>query len=571
MNLKGLGISFCYFFLSHHFFSPLKGQDTTFSEVIDLPFTVRSMVNDAKGNIFLETSVGLFQYDGSKYWEIDKNYNKGALAIRNGKLTNISDVIKKEGIFISDWKKNQVWLKFLPANSNNLISLAKDKKGISWVASGNKLYRVEIKKIFVNLLEGISTRNILWINSNMYVSTYSGIFRNEKRVFSEILISEGLTFDSVTRDIYFTSQRDIFRYSLVNKKLLKFNFEKEVPDYGLILNLKFYKGKKWVVASSGLFDFEQPEKYKTKIKINDTHIIGDTLFISSVDGIYTFDGNLISKANYLPSIETNSISKIGEIFWVATKQGVYIYSAENKKAEKIILNQTFPDLETYAVLKDNNGYYWISTAAGLYRYNKFNGRINVFFQGLEFNKRSYLSHNGIFYFGSINGLISFNPLDFSEDFKEEADSNNLVLFMVITILFLIVGTLFLLRFKPAKKVDLQKNIIFKDEKDEFIYGLGAFILENLNYVSVDDLIVFSEMKKRSFYRKLESDFNLTPNQLIQKIKEKKARRLLAENPGIQLDIVAKNTGFSMSNLYLILKEEDTDFTGNLEVLNLLQY
>jgi hypothetical protein len=71
------------------------GQDTTFSEVIELPFTIRSMVNDAEGKIYMETSVGLYQFDGSKYWELDKSYDKGALVIRNGKLTNINEVIKK--------------------------------------------------------------------------------------------------------------------------------------------------------------------------------------------------------------------------------------------------------------------------------------------------------------------------------------------------------------------------------------------------------------------------------------------------------------------------------------------
>jgi AraC-like DNA-binding protein len=88
---------------------------------------------------------------------------------------------------------------------------------------------------------------------------------------------------------------------------------------------------------------------------------------------------------------------------------------------------------------------------------------------------------------------------------------------------------------------------------------------------VDDLIVFSGMKKRTFYRKLDTDYNLTPNQLIQILKEKKARKLIKENPDIQMDIIAKNTGFSISNLYLILKEEETHLTGNAEILNSLRY
>jgi len=256
---------------------------------------------------------------------------------------------------------------------------------------------------------------------------------------------------------------------------------------------------------------------------------------------------------------------------VSTKQGVYVYSEKNKKTEKIIFNETYPDLEAYAVQRDNNGYFWISTAAGLYRYNKFITKSDVFFPGLEFNKRSFVSNNGIFYFGSINGLVSFNPLDFSEEFNDKSTANQLIIFILVFLIFLILGVFFLFRFKFSKQVNKKLDIIFKDEKDEFLFGLGEFILQNLNFVSVDDLIVFSGMKKRTFYRKLDTDYNLTPNQLIQILKEKKARKLIKENPNIQMDIIAKNTGFSISNLYLILKEEETHPTGNAEILNSLRY
>lgn len=562
---------FILFYFVHISIVPLFGQDTTFSQVIELPFTIRSMVNDANGKIYLETSLGLYQFDGSKYWELDKYYDKGALFIRNGKLTNINEVFKKEGTYINDLNKNDVWLHFLPANSSRNISFATDNKNNSWVASGNKLYKVEVRKNFEKLLDGISTRNILWIGSDMYVCSYSGIFKNGEKVFPEIWYAEGINFDLSSRKIYIASERDIFIFSMKHNRLLKFNFENDLPDYGLILNVVFLRGKKWVVASSGLIDFEHRENGKLKLDINDSQVIDNKLYISSKYGIYTFDGNSLSKVENLPSIETNSIVKIGEFFWVSTKQGVYIHSEKNKKTEKVIFNKTYPDLEAYAVQRDNNGYYWISTAAGLYRYNKFITKSNIFFPGLEFNKRSFISHKGIFYFGSVNGLVSFNPLDFSEEFNDKSTTYTFMLFILILLILLIFGAFFFFRFKSSKEVNMKSDITFKNEKDEFLYGLGEFILQNLNFVSVDDLIVFSGMKKRTFYRKLDTDYNLTPNQLIQILKEKKARKLISENPDIQMDIIAKNTGFSISNLYLLLKEQDSHLTGNLEILNFLRY
>jgi hypothetical protein len=46
------------------------------------------MANDQYGDIFIESSVGLYQFDGKKYWLIDPNYDKGALIYKEGRLTN---------------------------------------------------------------------------------------------------------------------------------------------------------------------------------------------------------------------------------------------------------------------------------------------------------------------------------------------------------------------------------------------------------------------------------------------------------------------------------------------------
>lgn len=70
------------------------------------------MANDQNGHIFIETSVGLYQFDGEKYDLIDPTYNKGTLVYRNGKLTNQQAYLDAKIGFLGDGVKNLVWLPF---------------------------------------------------------------------------------------------------------------------------------------------------------------------------------------------------------------------------------------------------------------------------------------------------------------------------------------------------------------------------------------------------------------------------------------------------------------------------
>ena len=44
--------------------SKLTGQDTVVIKTLTFPHNIRSMANDQNGDIFIESSVGLYQFDG---------------------------------------------------------------------------------------------------------------------------------------------------------------------------------------------------------------------------------------------------------------------------------------------------------------------------------------------------------------------------------------------------------------------------------------------------------------------------------------------------------------------------
>jgi hypothetical protein len=63
------------------------------------------MANDEKGQIFIESPKGLYQFNEKKYRLINPNYNKGTLFFYQGKLSNQQEFKKRILIFLEIGKK----------------------------------------------------------------------------------------------------------------------------------------------------------------------------------------------------------------------------------------------------------------------------------------------------------------------------------------------------------------------------------------------------------------------------------------------------------------------------------
>jgi predicted DNA-binding transcriptional regulator AlpA len=301
------------------------------------------------------------------------------------------------------------------------------------------------------------------------------------------------------------------------------------------------------------------------------------MYIATEDGSYQFDGNKLKKCDFLPNTKTNLVTKIGVYIWVLTNNGLFAYNTTNKKLDEIILNKELTALEYYAIQRDNNGFYWVSTSSGLYRFGNINEKAEVFFPQIEFNKRSFYNDNGILYFGSVNGIYSFDPLDF----PDLVINNGFILNNLKEIGFILLVILGILLFLGLKKkgifnkktptnTPLNDNLI-SSEKDKFLYDLGTFILKNLHSVTVEDLLSYTGMSKKIFYKYLDQNYKILPGSLINNIKVLKARALILENPGITMETVSKFTGYSASHLYIIMKQEDPSIPEEIAIIRNLKY
>jgi signal transduction histidine kinase/ligand-binding sensor domain-containing protein/CheY-like chemotaxis protein len=128
------------------------------------------------------------------------------------------------------------------------------------------------------------------------------------------------------------------------------------------------------------------------------------------------------------SISHNVISYICEDskmnVWIATL-GNGINKYDSKKDEFTWINETngLSDNSIFGIAEDSKGSLWLSSAKGLSKYNPVTGTVENFDKSNGFRDNLFnmgvcsKSHEGIVYFGGVNGLNVVNP-DSIKDFTE---------------------------------------------------------------------------------------------------------------------------------------------------------
>lgn len=120
------------------------------------------------------------------------------------------------------------------------------------------------------------------------------------------------------------------------------------------------------------------------------------------------------------TLSSNSVSSVmqdsrGQI-WVSTDRGgICRYNAATDDFTSFSVEEGLPDDVAYKILEDDNRNLWFGTNRGLVRLNPDTGDIRVYttkdgLPGNQFNYKSALKgKDGRFYFGTIDGLIAFDP------------------------------------------------------------------------------------------------------------------------------------------------------------------
>jgi ligand-binding sensor domain-containing protein/signal transduction histidine kinase len=150
------------------------------------------------------------------------------------------------------------------------------------------------------------------------------------------------------------------------------------------------------------------------------------IWAGSHNGVYYFNpttkekGYIRHEANSPTSLTNNNINAIYEdsqqCIWFSTEGGgLCKLSKDRKKVTSITTNDGLPSNFVYKALEDNHHNFWITTSKGLVNYNPTSKEMVTYTKdnGLltdQFNYNSgYQDANGKMYFGSVKGMITFNP------------------------------------------------------------------------------------------------------------------------------------------------------------------
>lgn len=394
------------------------------------PLYVRDFIK--KGNdLWMATESGLYIYNlqSKTHKNLSKSYNDPFTLSDNALYSLTLD--NEEGIWIGSYfgginyypKPNTFFKKYFPKIGENSISgnavreIKPDQQGNLWIGTEDAgVNKLNVKTgVFTNYLptnnsNSISHYNIhgLLVNENkLWIGTFehgldvldinTGFVTKHYGWKTKGNLSSNFVFDfykTKKNEVYVITASSIELYNSVKDKFMVFKAFPEGYFYTSLVednNGALWAGTYW----DGLFYYDPKTNTKRVFK----HIKENNTSISSnaINGIF-----LDSKNN----------------LWITTENGLNQYNFKTNKFKNYTVNNGLPSNVVYSILEDEKNNLWISTSKGLVEFNPVSRKIKVFTKanGLlsdQFNYHSsYKDNNGTMYFGSTEGMISFNPKKF---------------------------------------------------------------------------------------------------------------------------------------------------------------
>ncbi|HET8573413.1 MAG TPA: two-component regulator propeller domain-containing protein [Edaphocola sp.] len=392
--------------------------------------------------------------NGTIYVAMD-NYHFSNIPITGNRYRNISSQYKTvfEGrqyncIFIDN--QNTVWL----GTNKGLIKLPNEKR----------LFRKALQSDPNN----VSTRNIIQAgNKDIYVASYNGLYQYSSRnkrwqlyrksdmpkdaastiekdrsLYKYDVQPYALMLDQEQQNILIGMEgTQILRFNIQDRQFfnLKYRFRSDSQHLqGIFCFAQIPSGEIKAASNIGLISFRPSSGNTLEFSLFNKFFQGQNtgihtvsfsrlrkkIILGTTNGLFILDTNQQIQAHFstttTPRLSNNDVlcfleDEKGNIWAGTNGGGVNKISADLKSVTNINSEKGLSNDIIYGILSDNNQKLWISTFDGLNRYDPRNDGIRCYYkeQGLptdEFNRHSSLkAADGTLYFGSINGIVSFNP------------------------------------------------------------------------------------------------------------------------------------------------------------------
>lgn len=528
-------IGFIFFHLN-----TVQSQDTILKNIINFENPIRSIAKDKEGLIYVQTLEGVFVLSNDKFEKSNfpiSNFDR--IISHNGKLTT-RKLLEKNKIVHKSINQNCEWHHLLPSSGSlNFCQVEVDSYGQIWVSNGSKfIYCFKINNLFKRTISNVSIRGIENHENQLFVLSYSGIYLNGNKWLDEL--NNGNTNVFKKDNFYwFASTDQVFKLDLRTNKLTVLLDRNKSKEIGEISSVIVYEDKLYIGGFYGLFSIGKAGKLVKENfgkEVNNVTILQDKLFVCAADGIYYLENNIIKKnTKFRSGLVYNDIEERFGKFYAISAEGIWMSDENSPLAKNLLVNTPYENFECFSIEWDEFYHLWIGTAKGLVKYDLNNDEIDVYLTDFEFNKRSSFKIDSKFYFGTTEGLFSFDSKDFSiEEFSYQPNkelnerANGWLFFFILLIIFgslltiyLILKTKRITNNPPGFKTENEPE----DSKPPFtMENIEVYILKNLSTITAESLREDSGMSKNLFYKAFSQYYDITPKQLIETIRRDHMRR-----------------------------------------------
>jgi len=430
--------------------------------------TVRSIIEDKKGNIWLGNDHCMNIYHNNKLYVYNKKMQQtftSAAKDINGNIWFatyygwlINYKIPEKFDSLSD---------YLTSNSSKMFNgfrfraIFIDRENNFWLGSNSGLVKIPpFPFINFNSKDNIINNNITYLlnvgDTNLYIGTDGGISilkpthtdkaiiknlsprKTSSSIYSMIADSDKIWIGSVSRlSVYYLYQKKFFTYvrELPSRKLSNINY---IVDSNIVSSSIrcFYKdrdNKIWYGTNLGIgiidnnkfinFNKQFPDITPKEVLYITQDFKNNYWFCTATDGVYkySFETKQLNHFNEKNGI-TSSISKIVEDkqhqLWFATRKGIY-----TMEADSFIQFNTKRGLASdyiYSIYIDKNNILYIGSSKGIdyinltdyhnsHKFSVTHISSKEGFIGQECNRNAVTLFKDKIWFGTVKGITGFNP------------------------------------------------------------------------------------------------------------------------------------------------------------------
>jgi len=524
-------------------FLHLSASDTLLVGIKDFGTPIRRMVQNEKGEIFIQLVDKVFKFENEKLEETRiKISADDEIFFQNGKFTSIKTLIKSKVKIQFSENHSFKWNKYLAkTGTENLGIYFKDRQNNYWISNGSKfLYQFIVTDFFERKLKQCSIRGILMEGNDLYVNSYSGFFKNGVKIGPDFL-SGGSNIFKKDNKLYFAGTKELFTLDLITNEFNLIFQDSLTKSTGEISCVFYFENKWWLGGSNGLFYLKNKDKLEpTAINeiVHNFKFIENKLYILGSESVFIFENGQFRKIRNFPSnMEFNDLVKTSNHYFIATSKGLFKFDSLKGILINCFQNTSYENKEMFSLALDEFNFLWVGSKLGLIRFNTVNESFDLFMKDFEFNKRSNFKKEDKFYFGTTDGYITFTPKSFfSSDWvskNEYTEENSLVLYrylLAFALLIILILVIYINK-KPKNSSLIQpSSSIDMDTTKEMAHeGIGKYnmnniefyIIEHIDNINVDKLREDSGLTKNVFYKVFNQHYDIGPKQLIEIIREER--------------------------------------------------